>query len=112
MQHVGEQIAEGRRDVAVHADGEIEAVEAERRAGLVWPARPAGVVLLPALRVAERLVGFGDLAELRRRRPVAGVDVRMVFAREPLVRPLDVGQRRPALDTEDDDRSPLPTSNF
>ena len=102
VQDVGEQIAERRRLVAVHADREVEAVEAEGRTAVRFRPRAGGVVLLPALGVAQRLVGVGDLTELRRGHPVTGVDVRMVFPREPLVGALDVGQRRPTLDTEDE----------
>src|SRR5689334_8959428 len=101
-EHVGEQIAEGRRVGAVHAYGEVEALEPVGPRPHVLVARPRRVVLAPAIGIAQRLVRLGNLAELLLRQPIARVDVRVVLAREALVRALDVVQRRPALQTEDD----------
>ena len=86
----------------MHADREVEPFETERLTGRAFHRMAGGVVALPASRVAERFVGLGDLAELRRGHPVTGVDVRMEAPRQPLVRALDVGQRRAAFHAEDD----------
>ena len=102
VQHIGKQVAECRRVVAVHADREVESLETERLRAGVWVEAHAGaIVLLPALRVAQRLVGFGDLPELCRRQPVTRVDVRMEFASQPFIGPLDVSLRRPPIDAQD-----------
>src|SRR5262249_12514179 len=97
---VREQIAEGRGIVALHADREVEALEAERRRLLRPGAGASGVVASPAVRIAERLVSLGNLAEFLLRQPIARVDVRVMFARQPLVRALDVVQRRAAFQPE------------
>ncbi len=55
---------------------------------------PGRVVAAAPIRIAERLVRFGDLAELRRRHAIARIDVRVEPARQPLVRALDVVKRR------------------
>ena len=58
---------------------------------------PGRVVAPPAIGIAQRLVRFGDLAELRRRHAVARVDVRMKPPRQPLVGALDLADAsRPA----------------
>src|SRR5262249_47840270 len=98
----GEQIAEGRRVVALapDADREVEALEAERRRVRLARAHAGRVVAVTPIRIAERLVGFGNLSELLLRQPIARVDVGMMLARQPLVRALDVVQRRAALEAE------------
>jgi hypothetical protein len=101
VQHVGEQIAESRRVVAVDADREVEPVEAERRVAARVGPRAGRVVAATAFEVAQRLVRLRDLTELRRRHPVTRVDVRMELPRQPLVGALDVGHRGLAIDAED-----------
>jgi hypothetical protein len=101
-EHVGEQVAERGRVSAVRADREIEALEPDCEARI----RPAGqsrrVVLLPAIGIAQRLVCFGNLPELRGGHPVARIDVRVKLARQSFVGALDVAQRGAALQSEDD----------
>ena len=99
MQDVGEEIAERRRRRAVHAHRKIEPLEPHRRrvgsrvrvSDRVVPAAPIGI--------DQRLVGFGDPLELRRRHAVTRIDVRMKLPRQTLVRTLDVAQRRRVLDS-------------
>ena len=66
------------------------------------PAAPPASYAPPPIGIAQRLVGLRDLAELRRRRAVARIDVRMILPREPLVGALDVAERRAALEPEED----------
>jgi hypothetical protein len=102
VQHVSEQISESRRLRAVHADREIKSFEAEG-GSFTGLRRSTGRIVAPAsIRIAQRLVSFGNLAELRRRHAVAGVDVRMKPPRETLVSSLDVGKRCASLQPEDD----------
>ena len=104
VQDVGEQIAEGRRGLAPLALTEkskpsnpnVDSSPTVRRA------EPTDVVAAAPIGIAERLVRLGDLTELGRRHPVARVDVRVIPAREPLVRALDVAKRRVAIEAEDD----------
>jgi hypothetical protein len=101
-QHVAEEITECRRVGAAHLGAEVESLESERLFAVRSGDRAGGVVAPPAIRIDQRLVGFCDLAELRRRQPIPGIDVRMVLAREPLVRTLDIRRRRAPLQTEND----------
>ena len=71
---------------------EVEATSA-RLLGL-FPLRPEAVIGLPLLRVAEHLVGLAQLLELLGSSGVAGVHVRVVFARELSERLLDLFIRR------------------
>ena len=100
-QDVGEQIAEGGRRRAADAHREVEPLEPDagrlgrdgRDAHRVVPPPPVGI--------AERLVRFGDLAELRRGRAVTRIDVRVIPPGQPLVRALDVALRRGPLHAEE-----------
>ena len=90
---VGEEIAERRRRRTADGNGEVEALEAVGcRLGLCGLADR--VVAAPAIGIAQRLVRFGDLAELRGGHPVTGIDVRMKPPRKTLVGALDVGNCR------------------
>jgi hypothetical protein len=102
VEDLGEQIAEGRRVVALHADREVEPLEAERRRALRVRRRPGGVVPAAAVGVAQRFVRLRDLTELRGGHPIAGVDVRVKLSGEALVGPLDVGKRRAPFHSQDD----------
>ena len=102
VQHVGEQVAEGRRVVSVNADREVEALEPERRRAVRLCRRAGRIVAPAAIGIDQRLVRLGNLAELRRRHPIARVDVGMEPACETLVSSLDVGKRRASLQAEDD----------
>src|SRR5262245_56466861 len=65
VEDVGKEVAESRRSRAADLRGKIEPLESKCRS-LSWRNRPrAGVVAPPALRVAQCLVGFGDLPEMR-----------------------------------------------
>src|SRR5262249_33501159 len=98
---VGKEIAECRRRRSVHGHREVEAFESVRdRLGLAGIS--ARAVPAPPIRLAERFVRFGYLAELRGGHPVTGVDVRMEFPRKTLVGPLDVADRRASFNSEDD----------
>ncbi len=101
LQHIGKQIAEGGRRRPAHPDREIEPLEAERRLFDRRAALRAGVVPAAPLRIDQRLVRVRDLAELRRRHPIPRIDVRVMAARQPLVRPLDVARRGVAVEAED-----------
>ena len=59
---------------------EIEALEPERRRRRRRPTGRRRVVAAPPIRIAQRLVRLGDLAELLRRQPVARVDVGVILA--------------------------------
>src|SRR5262249_57653636 len=60
----GEQIAEGRRVVALDADREVEALEAERRRVRLARAPAGRVVAVTPVRIAVRLFGFAHLSAL------------------------------------------------
>ncbi len=92
IQHVGEEIAEGRGRRPAYAGRKVEPLESvgrrlDRRGG------GAGrVVAAPAIGIDQRLVGFRDLTELRLRQPIARVDVRVVPPGKALVGALDLAE--------------------
>src|SRR5439155_7117358 len=100
MKDIGKEIAERRCVGAADARREVEAFEPVRAIDSQVSGRPGGVVAAPPIRVAQRFVRFDDLPELRRRSPIARVDVGMVFTRKPLVRPLHVDERRVPIEPE------------
>ncbi len=102
VQDIGEQIAERRRGRAADADREIEPLKPEGLHIGDGCGDTDGVVAAPAIRIAERLVRFRNLTEVRRRHPVARVDIGVIPSREAPVRALDVGERRLPLQPEDD----------
>src|SRR5262249_12893794 len=64
-------------------------------AKLLRPVGSKSVVLMAFIWVREHLIGLVDLLEARLGRPVARIDIGMIFAREPAVGLLDVvGARR------------------
>ena len=101
MQDIREQVAKRRRVGAARAHREVEPFEAERRLLDVRPGVADRVVLAASIRIAQRFVGLGNLSEMGGRRPVARVDVRVIFAGEPLVRALDLAKHRGAVHSED-----------
>ena len=101
MQDVREQIAEGRRRGAARAHREVEPFEAERRFPDVGARVADRVVSAAPIRIAQCFVGLGNLSKMGGRRPVARVDVGVVFAGEPLVRALDLAKRGGAVDAQD-----------
>ena len=102
LEQFREQIAEGGRRGPARADRKIESLEAHRDL-FRRSRRPAAGVVPPApLRIAQRLVRFGDLPELHGGGSISGIDVRMMPPCEPLVRALDIGQRRTTLDSQKD----------
>ncbi len=98
-EHLREQIPERGRVGVGHAAREVEPLELERdrcrRGG-----ERAGVVSQPPLGIAQRLVGSRDFLEASFRCLVARVDVGVILPSQPLVRPLDVNQRRAPRDSE------------
>ena len=81
----------------------IESRELERTGSPTRPARSArGVVLLPAFRIAQRLVRLGDPVEQRFGLAVTRVDPRVIPPRQPPIRPLDLGRARARREAEDD----------
>ena len=94
-QDVGEQIAEGGRRRAADARPRSRTPRSRRVGRSAVDAADADrVVPPPPVRIAQRLVRLGDLPELRRRRAVTRIDVRVIPPRQPPVRALDVAQRR------------------
>src|SRR4051812_8960193 len=100
LKHSSEQIAERRRIVAADADREVEPFEAERRTAPRLLGRAGQVIAAAAVGIDQRFVGLGDLPKLRLGLAIARVDVGMIPTRQPLVRTLDVGDRRAALNAE------------
>ena len=85
----------GAEDVA-----DVAALEAAEAAARVEGLVPEAVVFRPVLGAAQHLVGLGDVLELLLRGGVPGVDVRVVLARQPPVRLLDLLVGGAALDVE------------
>src|ERR1700686_974682 len=90
MEHVREQITEGRRRRAADADGEIEPFEADGGRLVANGALAGGVVTTATLGVAQCFVRFGNLTKVSDGRPIARIDVRVILPRQPLVGALDV----------------------
>src|SRR5206468_4332935 len=88
------------RDARAERDGAAEhrllEGNGERQRGVV-----VVVALRAALRVLQYLVRRGDVLEPLLRRRVTGIHVRVVLAREPAIRLLDVGFARRLRDAED-----------
>ena len=105
-QHVSEEVAEGRRRRSADAGGEVEPFKTERGRLHSRPGRAHGVVPPPAIGIAERLVRFRDLTELRRRRAVAWVDVRVEPPRQTPVRALDHRPASRRAPTRESNRNP------
>src|SRR5207249_10133942 len=101
-QDIGEQVAERGRVGPADADAEVESFEAKARLLGTAGHGAGGIVPAPPIRIDQRLVGLGYLAEMRGRHLIAGIDIRVIFPRQTLVRPLDVRGRRAPLQTEDD----------
>src|SRR6266540_2460176 len=83
-----------------HVGERSEAERVGRHLLAVEPGLPEGVVALPLLRVAEHAVGLGDLLEALLSVRVAGVEVRVVLARQLAVGALDLLGRGIAADAE------------
>src|SRR5439155_19819364 len=101
VKDVGKEIAEGRRRRAADGDREIEPFEAERRLFRRVRGLAAQIVSVTAIRIDQRLVGLGDGTEMRRGRPGARIDIRVIPPRPPLVGALDVAHARASVDPED-----------
>ncbi len=101
MKHVREKLRERGRLRPVPRHRKIELREHERRAVRSRPGRPLPLVVvpLPAARIDERFVRLRDALEHLLRRAITRIHSRVIAAREPPVRPLDVrgaGVRRHA----------------
>ena len=101
LEHVGEEIAEGRGLRAFRARRKVEPLKLHRRRLRRRRPRPVEVVLPPLRGVAECVVRFDHLAKKRLAWSVAGIDVGVKSACEPTIRPFDLRERRASLEAED-----------
>jgi len=86
---IREQIAERRRCVSL-VPGKIEPLELEGDRVRSVCHRARRVVAPAKLRIGQSLIRPRDLTEPGFRRVIAGIDIRMIFARQPPVRALDL----------------------
>ena len=102
VQHIRKQFRKSGRLRAVRRDRKIELGEFQRHGGSRrCPRRTADrVVLLTAARIDQRLVGLGHAPEHLFSRAIARIDARMIPARQPPIRALDVRHTRVCRQTE------------
>ena len=100
-EHLGEQIAEGRRMVRT-ARREVESFEPRRLTLRRRRRAMPGVVARAARRIDQRLVCLENLPESLLGRLITRIDVRVISTRKTTVRPLDLGLRRPLRHAQND----------